>query len=507
MMDETMDERALELSGQLGEGTASMSSVVQKAMVRILGPLAARLVDLEEKTENHGTSIAGLQQLGDATTARLEQHTGQLGKLSFDLGKTSENVQKAFDQLQESGDKHAALEAEHDNTRSLANHLDAGAKAGQASLSDLQRALEDVDSRARQTQNLMSETNVAHLNINDRLSEMRNRMEGLNERHTEMIKALQDCRREEENVRQALKRLTSGYDQFKRESERSFTRLDERSKTLEASVVDLNHLCEGSSRMHKTVRNDLTQFKNQLDNLFGARQQVDSNSAKDMVGPRDLQGRLGKLEEQVVKLDRAMAADKTQTMNIIQGMGDNVTKQGQELHQNRQDLDALEKAICLADQRLDRGDKKDAELTNRCDNIKENLTKCDSDLRVYITQVQKDMDAKLNEHGAELSKTNSGLNQTGQKLEATNIDVNALHSELASTNGAVHKLSVSLDLAHEYFQGLTKGFHDTHKRVVSGADSMLPPRGAVGGRPASQGAYGGGGGTLPVIHTPRPMSS
>jgi len=313
-----------------------------------------------------------------------------------------------------------------------------------------------------------------------------------------LVKSVSTTKQSDENTRQSLKRFSSTFDKQRREEERSFAQLDDRTKNIEISLVELNHNIDSGQRLNKTVKNEMLQVKSQLDNLFGA--QRASSSGDGVSGPRDLQGRLGKIEDQVNKLDKSFISDKAQTLTIVHTLGDAITKNSEDQALSKADMEAVDKAAKLIGHRLTNAEKRDSELSLRQDQMKDLIGKNSSDLRSYIAQVQKDTETKLTESAHELGRTNVGLMHTGQRLDTTNMGMQSLQGELNATNSTVGQLSVSLDLAHEYFQGVTKGFQDTHKRVIAGQDGMLPPKGGVAPR-----FYGAGATkTLPVISAPRP---
>eukprot|EP00444_Apocalathium_aciculiferum_P037153 CAMPEP_0183482478 /NCGR_PEP_ID=MMETSP0370-20130417/176734_1 /TAXON_ID=268820 /ORGANISM="Peridinium aciculiferum, Strain PAER-2" /LENGTH=245 /DNA_ID=CAMNT_0025675663 /DNA_START=1 /DNA_END=738 /DNA_ORIENTATION=+ len=243
----------------------------------------------------------------------------------------------------------------------------------------------------------------------------------------------------------------------------------------------------------------MIQVKAQMDNIFGA-QRASSSPGDGVSGPRDVQGRLGKIEDQVNKLDKSFIADKAQTLTIVHTLGDAISKNSEEQALSKADMEAVDKAAKLMDHRLTNAEKRDSELSLRQDQMKDLIVKNSSDLRSYIALVQKDTETKLTESAHELGRTNVALLHTGQRLDTTNMGMQSLQGELNATNSSVGQLSVSLDLAHEYFQGVTKGFQDTHKSVIAGQHGMLPPKGGVAPRFYGAGAMK----TLPVISAARP---
>lgn len=456
-----------------------MSSVIQRAMVNILAPLAAKMAELEERSEMHNRDIDGLQERAEASGNKLDQHSLQLTKMMFELSKAETQLRIAHDAIQDASDKHTNLQGDYDATRTLVSHLDSGHKEKSAQLGELQRCFEELDGRVRLMQCLLSETNTAHLNINDRLSELRNRMEGLNDRHLELLKTVQATRQAEESCSQALRRYVSTFEQMKRESHRSLTTLDERTKGLEVTVVELSHAMDGSQRWQKVMKADWREVKGQLDGVFGAQRRTEGAADGAAAGmPRDVHGRLHKIEEQVMMLSKAVVQDSAKTSSAMQNLNDVVSKYSDELAHHRQSIESLDKAARQADSRLVQVERYGDEQAAKGEHLKELVRKTEGDIRLYVASVQKETDTALLQQKAELSDNSSALLQMGQRLDLASLDVHKVQGELQFVNASLTKLSVGVDLAHEYFQGLTKGFQDTHRRVAA-PDGLRPLKASV----------------------------
>lgn len=477
-----------------GEHATNMSQLVQRTMTSILTPLNERVLELEEWCQAQEKSIAELAERSQVAAGRLDGHDQKVAGLGADLARSNEDVKLAHEGLQEAAERHAALENDHDVTRALANRTEAMHKNTAASLGDLQRMQEGLDSQVRQLQLALSETNIAHLNINDRVSELRNRYEGLNDRHLDLVKSVQDLKQADENTRQALKRFTATFDKQRKDDQRSFSQLDDRAKNLEAALIEAQHQSETGQKQGKATKAEVERLKQHLEALVGqqsgAQNGLQNSSA---VGPNDWQGRIGKIEDSLARVSKLTSTDKNQSLNVVQAVSDAMHKSTQDLAKVMGDIESLDKVVKNHDNRIMKLEHTGTELAANQQKMREQADRAEQDLRGQIAAVQRDANSKSDNHSLELAKTNAVLQQTNQRAEAHAGALQSLHSDLSSTNGMVSKLGHSVDLAHEYCQGITKGFHDTHKRVQSGQDGMLPPK-------------SGGSRRLPVIvpSSPRP---
>lgn len=491
---ETADGAAPMLSSSPGEGTGSMATLIQKAMTNILTPLAQRVIELEDRSATHTQEIKDLQEKLETANNRLAHHDCGISGLHAELARTKEDLRATSEQVVEAHEKHSSLENDHDVTRSLANRLESNHKSLGTVVSDQQRSHEDLDGRCRQLQLAMSETNISHININDRLTELRNRLEGLNDRHLDLVKTSQETKQSDENTRAALKRLSTTCDKQRKDCERSFGQLDDRSKNLEAGMIEMQHNVEKSAKASKTARSDIAQLRSIMDQLVGDSQgKTQQGQAEPSSKPNDVQGRVNKVEELINKLSKTINTEKAQQMTNLQSLIEAIQKNSSDVSKSLNDIEGLDKTVKVQDHRILKVEQKGTDLSVRQERLKEQLDKSEVDLRGVVTGVQRDLTTKMDTQSHELSKTNANLQLVSSRLDGVQAQTQHLHTELGNTNGTVDKMGQSLDLAHEYFQGVTKGFHDTHKRVLTGQDGMLPPKG--GGSKMSPPK------TLPVIPT------
>jgi len=476
------DDR-VELSTHAGEGESSMGALILKHMSSILQPITTRILDLEDKAHSHSNMLEASEQRAEKMLGRLEGHDHRLAGLGAELARTAEGLQVTNTNLAEATEKHAQLENDHDITRTLAGRTDNHHKSTVASLGDAQRLHETLDSTVRQIQLALSETNIAHLNINDRIADVRNRLEGLNDRHLDAVKSIQDVKKEEDNTRHALKRFTAAFDKQRKEDARSFSQIDDRTRNLEAGLVETQHQVDTAQKAIKVMKVDLIQVKNDLGGLVGVQQQANQHTQQQdssRARPNDWQGRIVKIEESFNKLSKTATADKNQTMNVVQALSDGITKNATDLARFNSDLEKADHKFKIQDGRLHKLEASSGDLAAQQAKQRENAERAETELRNQIIAQQRDLTARIDGQAHDLSTTNAELHQTNLRLDAANTNLHTLHQDMVAASGTITKLSSGLDLAHEYFQGVSKGFHDTTKRVVNGQDGMLPPKGGGG---------------------------
>lgn len=484
-----------ELSPNNGEGELSMSTLIQKHMTNILAPLAERVMDLEERGLRHDAAAAAADDRAESVGSKLDLHDRRLATLSTDLARTTQDLLAASEGLGEYSERQAAFDKDHEFTRSLANRLESGLKDSNAVVLDLQRARDEFDNRLRELQRAVSETNIAHLNINDRMSELRNRHEGLNDRHLEVVKSVQETKQTDENTRQALKRFTSIFDKQRKEDGRAMATADDRIKNLEESVSDAQHKVELCAKTVKPMKKEVDRLKGSLDEVIGASRAANGGQ------PANLEQRLRKVEDVMINLNRLPSSDArgpTNTEGQQQALRDAISKNASDLARHGANFDNLAQIISSNTNRVQHNEGVLSEMGTRQEKLKEQVENNDKEVRSLAQSIQRDATNRIEAQALELAKTNTSLMQERQRVDTNTSTLFNLQTELGSTNGQLNKVGQSIDLAHEYFNGLSKGLQDTHKRVLAGQDGMLPPKTATPRRP------------LPVIAggaTPRPNSA
>eukprot|EP00429_Kryptoperidinium_foliaceum_P102855 CAMPEP_0176259082 /NCGR_PEP_ID=MMETSP0121_2-20121125/38892_1 /TAXON_ID=160619 /ORGANISM="Kryptoperidinium foliaceum, Strain CCMP 1326" /LENGTH=480 /DNA_ID=CAMNT_0017598967 /DNA_START=19 /DNA_END=1457 /DNA_ORIENTATION=+ len=473
---------APQLSQMPGEGSGSMASLVQKAMLNILTPFVKRLDDLEEAAAVMVRDIKDAHEKADSATQRLGQHDRSIATLEGDMIRAKSDFKRVHELISEGSEKHTALENDHDATRAMTRRLDAEHKSAASHIADHQRLHEDLDGRCRQLQQALSETNIAHIHINDRHQELRNRVEGLNDRHLDLVKSSQELRQADDAQAAALKRLASGAEKQRRDAERSLAQLDDRSKSLELAVLELQNADDKLAKAVKVAKQDAELHKSLIDQLHGG---------KGDSGPRpaDIHARMAKIEEMVGKLATALNTDRSSVQHNLQQLRDAVSQTLAGLAKNTSDCDQVDRAVKDHDRRLQKVDQRCSVAEGQAEKLKDQLARLGSELGNQLGQTQASFQDKLDTQVHELAKLNERISQGGSRTEALQSGLDNVKTEMASTNAAVGKLGQKLDLAHEYVQGMSKGLTDTHRRVHG--DGALTARGS---RPGSRGGTG-----LPVI--------
>lgn len=95
--------------------------------------------------------------------------------------------------------------------------------------------------------------------------------------------------------------------------------------------------------------------------------------------------------------------------------------------------------------------------------------------KMSLAARQKRIHETVQDHGDELARSRTNLTKTAQTLENTAHRVSVLEGQMQVTQDDVKNLRASLDLSHEYWKGLSRGFKDMNTEANQDG-KVLPPR-------------------------------
>jgi len=182
-------------------------------------------------------------------------------------------------------------------------------------------------------------------------------------------------------------------------------------------------------------------------------------------------GRLQKAEHQLQKFSDFITAGQKENRRLITELGDRVSKNANDIaamdHAQVTHVDHLRRLAHRAGDLESNGER----LAGRMDRAEANV----NNLMVAKEEVVRRVDAhafELKQKDTQLGRARADLDSTAQRLESHSAD-------LSSNAEVLARLGTRLELAFEYFQGMGRGFRDTHRKVAAGEDGLLPPRGGM----------------------------
>lgn len=469
-----------------GEGENIMKIFIQEHMTSILQPLAETVQEIQRSIKHikEGTAVANV--LAERNQEHIAAHEQKLVMYGAGLSRVNEDIVGQKNEIQEVLDRQVNIEGENDVTKvslsKIEGFVQATANAGQ----DLRKTVDEIDSRLRETQLSLSETTVNHMAFADRLSEIRNLHDGLNDRHLQLMSSMQQVRQSDENTRSMLKRHVATFDKQKKDVQRSFALIEDRLKSAEAMLLDTSHKAHSNTKTLKTMSNDLRKVLGEMGEMsdmqhMGAKTDSHNPEATQKVVQKQetpaerFQGRIGRIEEGIAQLQRTIQIEKDTGAGHRKDLDEFVKKAVSEVRENSLHIELLNKNTKSHEEKILRSETKLTQHESNIDKVAKRVEKVDSDARLLSVNLQE-ISGALDIAQSERERMNVTVQATSKEVDAVTTDVNTLNKDVVEMQGSMAKIGMRLELAHEYFQGMSKGFQDTHKRVTAGLDGMVAPK-------------------------------
>jgi len=467
-----------------GEGENNMKVFIQEHMTSILQPLAETVTEMQRAIRKIKDSTAQATGIAERSMEHISAHEQKLVMFGSGLSRVTEDILHQRNELSEVADRQVTIEGDLDLQKVGLNKLEGYIAATATADQDVRKMIDDVDARVRQVQLSVSETNVNHMAFADRLSEIRNLHDGLNDRHMQMMSALQNLRQSEENTRSVLKRHVSTCEKQKKDAQRSFALIDDRLKSAEAICLETTHKTQTNAKSLKSLSTDLKHVLGELGEVVGqqqggkgddAKQQQPTKAAQDQSPAERFGNRMGRIEESISALHRNQAFEKEGAGIKLRELEDLVKKTVADSRDNSLCIELHSKTQKSQEERILRNETRQGQCDSNIDKVQKMADKLDADTRELVLN-GRELTAMVEHEKHEREKISTNLSNNGKDLEVTNTNVYVLNKDLLDIQSSMVKIGMRLELAHEYFQGMTKGFQDTHKRVNAGLDGMVAPK-------------------------------
>jgi len=472
------------LSPYGGEAGPSMQRFINEHVTCILQPITEHIQELQDKMQVLTQDLGNTDARVYGYLGKLEAHEKDLHELRTGHADTGEALRGLRAELAGTGERHAALERHHNETRGDLGRTARSLKTTAASLEQLQHALGQaveesssslkqlreeltaVSGRTARVQESFARLDTAHRDLADVVRESltpaiqeAKDLGGLNARHLEKIAATVDSNREDhERLLGDLRQTDHRLEQDLRGAREAL------ESALAAGLTGLRAEAVAASRRTGTLEEDLKALRGEV--------QVQRKVLKDQL--RDLEVELSDLSTRLGNLQTAStgAAD---ALEAPQTVGGNVKQQAGTL---RHLLEADERRghhLQSLAGRVAGLEDRTAGLTQRMDISESRLKACEA--------TQREAAGALDTHRLELDRSHQRQQQMSTSLGGATANLRIVGDQLRSVGHDVARHAMRLDLAHEYIDGMGKGFQDTHRSVLTGQDGLLPPKsGSLTGR-------------------------
>eukprot|EP00450_Noctiluca_scintillans_P024343 CAMPEP_0194513130 /NCGR_PEP_ID=MMETSP0253-20130528/45321_1 /TAXON_ID=2966 /ORGANISM="Noctiluca scintillans" /LENGTH=493 /DNA_ID=CAMNT_0039356651 /DNA_START=23 /DNA_END=1504 /DNA_ORIENTATION=+ len=451
------------------QGEDMMQMFIQQHMMNILSPIAEHVRGLQAQVDQILHDVPRMNGDMEKHEHRLDHCEQKLTHLWTNLMQSNARVDGLRNDLMKLAEECHTLEAQHEVTKAALSRADGVLQATASSALELKQNLKNSDAHIRMLQIASAETNK-HLTegLEPGLQQVREFHDALNERQLDVIQDLQQTRQFSKTTNEALKEFMKTFEQQRKDDSKRFGRLADQTTCLDAGLADVNHRLQTQCDHLSTTNTDVRQLKASLEQTTGALQGLDSQHSETVRAVQDTMSRMSKAEEGITQGSMNLSSEKNYLLDLVQDQG---TKLGRTI----QDVSTLDSAQRSHLEHLQTIDHRTSGLELRAKKSDEQSDSLDRHLKglgVWQSKAMDEIDSLQTEH----KKTAMHLHTTSRALDVACSKLHGVSCDLDTTNDNMGRMGQRVDLAHQYFGGLSKGFQNTHKRVVAGEDGMLPPK-------------------------------
>lgn len=496
------------VSENRGQGADSMSSFIHEHLASILKPFAEQLDELRSLTGQ-------LRQDLDDTTSRAHNNSQGLQEAKVQIKAVKADLEISKNQAD-------AVKKGHDS------RLEELSSQCVVLLSDVQK-ITDLEHRHHVTRSAMLDLQQANkatrLDINRLISDMKDADGRLAEQYSTTLdqvqaevsgldRSLQNMARDIIKLEAPQKQHREDFNVFLEGNRRQRRKDDKIVKDTNASLASLSNRLDTLDVRFKTQANFVSAVKEDLTTLerrhgqtmkmqtVQERQQTESNERQasfkqqlevartDLLnvmytlglceGTANLVESINKLFKTTEEQGASLQEHQHSTAQSLQSHQDQLTRGVQRAN----DMDACVQEIQESRKKVETRMAEKVEFVERMIHGNEEKSKEEFD-RVAAeaaerAELAKQYAQKFEQQAAHNQRTSGQLQNLEGDLEKKGMRIDKLEGRASSIEERVSKLDGSMDLNQEYWKGLTRGFHETHRRVAVDRDLLSPrttPRG------------------------------
>lgn len=474
------------ISPKNGEGAESMQRFIQQHVLSILQPIAEHVRELQEETQQQAKDLAVTDAKVEKAHGRLDSHDQLIAALEEKIKSTKEDLARAQVEIVDLGRHQKVLEADGLATKDALGRAEGRLETTNSAVAALQKSLEETDASAHKEQVKLSQTAKLAGRLESGLAELRESHSGLCDRHLNLARGhqhtLQDC----ESAHQGLSRLAAKLQTQKTEAEEAMAAALARTDNLEHHLAQLRGDVGTHSKAIDFASDDVRRLSHNVGELQSRMKvlQVEDDSGAKM------QSRLGKFEEILAKVSRDLATElEKDNGGRLHELSLRVNRVVADASRHGAEIRGLDATQARHDEQLRGMELHTWELETKGCKLRQRADAADSQLG-SITSQQKQAALKLDMQTIALERTRAQQQQMTKEISDASTAVDSLGAEVGSARAGLLGVADRINLAHEYIEGVGRGFQDTHKHVLAGSGGMLAPKGTLGRK-------------LPDISTPR----
>lgn len=466
-------------TGSVGTGKheGEMKSFIEQHLLCLLRPTAEHVRELTDTLSTLQKDFNLQGAVVDRCVSRLDQHEQRISTLSDESIESDKRMKKGLaDASNQLVEKAKSLRARMDD---IGSKLEEQLQDANSRLEMLQMSWNTSDANIAQLQKGANEQKADSISFAATLSQMDKLLEGWRHEHLGMSDRLEHTKRQGEDMSHLLKKLEMNTtSQYKKLSE-SINRLNNKQlPVLEAKMSSLKDAMGEQDRQLGSHSDEVKGLAAELKAMQGdLKEEIKTNKEQEATMRKlNVRQAIDVLFQRIEKANEDCANLLTElqeeegAMRTVQAT---VEKINTDLARQSSDLSFLDKTQqSLGFQFRDASDRLKKQETEN-GHLKERTEKAEIDIR-NLMSYKKDSQIKADAQTVSLEKLAARQGASESRLDNTDGQLRNLREELTANDEATQKTAISLDLAHEYLTGVSKGFQNAHKQVLCGQEDMLP---------------------------------
>jgi len=528
-----------ELSQEAGQGEGTMTYFIKNTFNNILKPFAQQVEDLQHEFNRVNHDLAATGNKVASNTEQIGEHQEKISSLQKDLNRTTKTGISTQTDLEKLTAEKNMLEEDYSKTKADLKETKEALLAAQSAIAELQMGLKGTRTSTGKLRDSISKMEMDTASrIWPTIEQTLNDVKKLDIAHSTTALKLHETKIFTDNFHQAFQTFQEENDQRHVGHDRKFQQVEDTFTKVERNLKDVKDLIQLQSEHLNNIDASMGPVKNRIDNLEVAREEQRRKLSEHDRTLSGLKVTSSTMAVDVAKLIEFYEEAKSGTDvfelvgNIERNLNINAnnikhlleTTEDHTGHHRKTDnrTQNLEKAVArlqdLSGRMQDRiglsaetpppGERNASPAPDRAkapasviDNVRPPAPSGGAPRmppavfkaldKMSLAAKQKRINDAVDDHADALARSQTNIAKTASDLENTEYRVSVLESKMVATQEDVQGLRQSLDLSHEYWRGLSRGFKDMNSDANMDG-KVLPPRAnlnrlpAIGGRPSSR---------------------
>jgi len=458
-----------------------MKRFIHQHLISILHPISEHFMDMKQRQDKLAEMINQVDGKVDRSSQRADRQDREVAQLEERLVQTGSDLAALRFEMKDWDyeGRITRLEADYRGLKEGLAEAETHKEIMDSTVQALRAAIEESDANAHKLQLKLWQTTNLSERTESAMAQLKEECLGVRDRVLGMVRTVQQNQQDITSMRANATKWSSALDDHQKEVFKGLTACRQRVVNVEAGLAENSAMVRATDKVVATTLRDckqvmgsLTEVQQELEGLSDFLTDKDPNKS---VGANLLE-RISKVEADNARTARTLAAEQERNMpGLFKDLAGAVRRNSEDIKRVVTDVRELEsfrkdfgnQIQKLSEQAEDVGHKQGV-LTDRTNIVETQVAE--------LAGVQKDTDLKVDSHRAELQRALQDMRRTKNDLAQTQAIVTDLGGDLGTTSDGLAKTAMRVDLAHEYLEGLSGGFQETHRRVLSGQDCMLPPK-------------------------------